>query len=197
LLSEIEFLTHYARDNDNVVYAGAAPGTHLLFLVTLFPTINFILFDPEPFATCLNNHHQITVIPDIFTDECARCFNQKDVLFISDIRTAEPRAMSDHEVETRVRADNKMQMRWVQLIQPRVSMLKFRLPWDTCNELKRWRFCNHLSSLPFVLSESSVYLDGKVYLPVWGPQTTTETRLVVEDWRKTRIWNHKYYEGRV
>jgi hypothetical protein len=38
--------------------------------------------------------------------------------------------MSDSEVEHRIRVDNSMQMRWVQIMQPRTSMLKFRLPWD-------------------------------------------------------------------
>ena len=31
LISEIEFLTMHARFNDTVVYAGAAPGTHIDF----------------------------------------------------------------------------------------------------------------------------------------------------------------------
>jgi hypothetical protein len=35
-------------------------------------------------------------------------------------------------------------------------MLKFRLPWDKGN---------------------SEYLNGKIYLPIWGPQTTTEVRM--------------------
>jgi hypothetical protein len=51
LLSEIEFLTDWAPlDRDSiVVYAGAAPGTHIAFLAEMFPRLSFVLVDPSEF----------------------------------------------------------------------------------------------------------------------------------------------------
>src|SRR5690606_38507126 len=56
--------------------------------------------------------------------------------------------------------------------------LKFRLP-----------YCN--SDDPITEYK---YLDGTVFLPVWGPQTTSESRLVVDKDPKTKIWNPLTYE---
>ncbi|KAL9657222.1 hypothetical protein ABK040_011444 [Willaertia magna] len=95
-------------------------------------------------------------------DELAAKYSNKDVLFISDIRTAEPGHMSEEEVEKCVKWDNEAQMNWHKLIKPRKSMLKFRLPYRS-------------DLVPFV-----EYLKGEIYLPVWGPQTTSETRLVCD-----------------
>ena len=58
-------------------------------------------------------------------------------------------------------------------MKPAASMLKFRLPWG---------------------DGVSEYLAGKIYLPVWGPQTTTETRLIVTDIKEASYDNRKYEE---
>jgi hypothetical protein len=50
LLSEIEFLTLFARPGDVVVYAGAAPGYHIPYLLDLFPFIKMVLVDPRQFG---------------------------------------------------------------------------------------------------------------------------------------------------
>ena len=49
LLSEIEFLTQYSEAGDFVVYAGAAPGTHITYLTALFPQLDFLCVDPADF----------------------------------------------------------------------------------------------------------------------------------------------------
>lgn len=49
LLSEIQFITMYASKAKYVIYAGAAPGMHTLFLSELFPNHKFILIDPVEF----------------------------------------------------------------------------------------------------------------------------------------------------
>jgi len=93
--------------------------------------------------------------------------------FISDIRTADHRKMSDKENELRVIADQKSQKRWVEILKAKNSMLKFRLPYYP-GELE--------------------YLKGIIYLPVWGPQSTTETRLVVDNNNELRTYDHTEYE---
>jgi hypothetical protein len=50
------------------------------------------------------------------------------------------------------------QRRWVGILQPLAALLKFRLPWA---------------------AGKTDYLAGAVMLPVWGPPTTTESRLLV------------------
>jgi cap2 methyltransferase len=60
-------------------------------------------------------------------------------------------------------------------MQPKAGMYKFRLPWA---------------------AGSSRYLAGDVFLPIWGPQTTTETRLVVQG-SEIIDWDHKSYEERM
>jgi len=59
-----------------------------------------------------------------------------------------------------VQSDMSAQERWVRLLRPRSSMLKFRLPYS---------------------SGKTSYLAGSVYFPVWGGRTTSETRLVLRD----------------
>jgi hypothetical protein len=49
LLSEIDFLTDFARHGDTVVYAGATCGSHLPILARMFKDLrlSWHLFDPQ------------------------------------------------------------------------------------------------------------------------------------------------------
>lgn len=161
LLSEIEFLTLHARPNTTVIYAGAAPGTHIEYLAKLFHNVNFVLVDPSPF-TVKERLPQIALRPNtLFTDELAQEFGAmgKDILFVSDIRSADPSVHSEDETEQQVAKDMAQQGRWHKLMGARKSMLKFRLSWR---------------------AGKTRYLAGEIYLPVWGPVTTTESRLIVD-----------------
>lgn len=170
MLSEIEFLTRFAADHDTVLYAGAAPGRHIAMLSELFPAVTFVLVDPAPFN--VRPSPRITVRQEMFTDELAREYADRHVLFISDIRSVDWKLQDTSRTETAVAADMAAQMRWHLRMAPRASMLKFRLPWA---------------------SGSTEYLDGEIHLPVWGPITTTETRLVVTG-RGVRLYDHRTYE---
>lgn len=173
LLSEIEFLTQCAQDHDTVVYAGAAPGTHISYLVKLFPTLKFILIDPSDFVVGASPP-TIEIRQTFFTDQLAQEFaGRSDVLFISDIRSADWRVLKEEEVEDEVEQNQLDQMRWHVIINPKYSMLKFRLPWG---------------------QGYSYYLDGDIYLPIWGPKTTTETRLIVGQNAKLKKYDHTTYE---
>ena len=183
LLSEIEFLTligDEALAGGTVVYAGAAPGTHVGCLSEMFPRVNFVLVDPAPFT--VKPSAKIRLISDLFTDELAMelkdQYGQNNVYFVSDIRTADPDRDTPGESERKIKSDMEAQMRWHLMMESKRSMFKFRLPWD---------------------DESSEYLDGDVYLPVWGPQTTTECRLVTRAGqpRAMRTYDHKKYESQM
>ena len=108
----------------------------------------------------------------MFTDELARQLSRHPhVFFISDIRTADPTRDTVEDVEAKIKQDMLAQWDWHILLGSKRSMLKFRLPWD---------------------KDVSEYLDGDVYLPVWGPTTTTECRLVTcgDDPLATRVYDH-------
>jgi len=179
LLSEIEFLTLVGPgqlEGATVVYAGAAPGTHVEYLSRLFPGVRFVLVDPAPFTVRASENVVIRV--ELFTDELAeemKGLYGPRVYFISDIRTADPDRDSHEQSESKIKWDMAAQMRWHLLLGSQRSMLKFRLPWD---------------------HERSEYLDGDVHLPVWGPQTTTESRLITKAGEPgaVRVYDHKRYE---
>lgn len=190
------------------VYAGACPCLHLHELLRMFPNVVFVLVDPAFEAAGLvagqptwdpgrvvvwpeefdaqgvdilvswlqrrairsGTHHMRSVPPRHLpyferlgqlrlVDFEAR----EDVLFISDIRV--------HPLdEDRIARDMDLQALWFHQLQASSGLLKFRLPYVTDGWLaqsgehggERW------------------YLEGEVYLPVWGPRSTTECRLRVE-----------------
>ena len=68
LLSEIEFLTKFSVPGATVLYAGAAPGTHTLYLIELFPELKFVLVDPAPFSNKLKEGPQCLLRQEFFTD---------------------------------------------------------------------------------------------------------------------------------
>lgn len=161
LLSEILFLTRWGHLSNMVVYAGAAPGNHLHYLSELFPEHKFILIDPNPFQ--IVGSEKIEIINDYFTNEIAKRFVDSKVLFISDIRTADHRQMSQKENEEYIIKDNNSQIAWVNLMKPAKSMLKFRCPY------------------PNIIDQPTLMFKGIVFLQIWPPPSSTETRLIVDD----------------
>lgn len=160
-MSEMVYLMKYtgacSGTKTIVVYAGAAPGHHIPSLATSLPACQFLLYDPAPFcrALCGPNvpanvtvHHKTFFTEDIAA-ELAKQYEGVPLVFISDIRTGK----EEEYVET----DMVRQKEWVRILRPLASMLKFRLPWQ---------------------AGKTPYLDGEIFLPVFGPLTSTECRLV-------------------
>ena len=163
-MSELLFLTRYGHLSQTVVYAGAAPGTHIVYLSELFPNHSFVLVDPCPFHMAKVAHQRIQIINGYFDDQLAAQYTGQKVLFISDIRTADYRQMEETENEQYIMKDNQSQIKWVQIMQPAKSMLKFRCPYP-----------DKVSS-----SKTSMF-KGEIWLQVWPPASSTETRLIVDD----------------
>ena len=167
LISEIEFLTMHARVNDTVVYAGAAPGTHIDFLKSMFIDLRlkYVLIDPE-FA-CVQEHRRprgCVCVAERFEllgsrENSAEFWSGKGVLFISDVRTSTARR-GDAPLQSDVESNMAMQMEWVKKMRPRAGMLKFKLPFD---------------------DRIVPYLKGEIFLPIWGRQRTAESRLIFTD----------------
>jgi cap2 methyltransferase len=126
LLAEIEFLTQHGHLADTVVYAGAAPGTHLAMLALLFPKHKLHLYDPAPFNPHLVNasalpNSKVYLHQEMFTDEVAAGWapevnESKRVLFVCDIRSANLDVQTHDEFEERVVIDMEAQKRWCELM---------------------------------------------------------------------------------
>jgi len=163
MLSELELLVEHGEGISLVVYAGAAPGTHLACLCRFFPHVEFEAFDPRPFDNILLPPHgppNLSLHQEAFTDTHATELVGRGLplLFVSDIRTADWQRDKPNDHDIRLLADLHAQRVWVYILRPRHALLKFRLPYT---------------------QGSTEYLAGQVRLPVWGPQTTTECRLLV------------------
>lgn len=173
-LSTFQFLLKYAPPNKevNVVYPGSAPGYNIEFLTKLFPQCKWYLFDPNSFCKTLENNSNIVCSKQcLFTDdecrEVSRKLKNKYTLLISDIRV-EPTSES-------IANDQSLQLSWVKLLKPDYAQLKFRPP---------------------RMQSNYMYLDGEVYFQMYAPQSSTETRLVVNGKQlKMKTYNIKDYDG--
>lgn len=174
----IEFLTLYSKPGDLVVYAGAAPGTGLVYAISLFPELEFHLYDPRRFAQQLTTLANVKLYSDDrngwFTDDTAQRYGAiqnpppgqkaRRVLLVSDIRNRIDREQFV-DAEKKVLADMLAQQRWFQImgLGAGQAQLKFRLPYST----PEYEFPTKVK-----------YLDGTLFPQPWAPVTSTETRLV-------------------
>jgi hypothetical protein len=181
-ISELEFLINYYPEVDTtkekfyVLYIGAAKGTHLLYLCSLFKEFHFILVDPSQFDTRLQYIDNITIVNKYFDDNDVKLYSDKsrypNLFLISDIRYPN---LSENDLSSQqqyVVNDMELQKEWYLKIKPYKALLKFRLPWD---------------------SLSCQYLDGDLYFQAWAGRHSTESRLVPNGQIKTYD-NRKYEE---
>jgi hypothetical protein len=177
LLSEIEFLTPFFNQPYWVIYAGAAPGVHIPILAGMFSTMHFVLVDPQWSMISKGEYANIDVVQELMTDELAREYASiPNLLFISDVRVGPPPGgESDSAQQERIQRDMVNQRRWLELMCPLASMLKFRLPW-----------CIGVTN----------YLSGRIYFPVYGKHLTHESRLIVKKGEVGPMdYDNRLYEG--
>ena len=179
-MAELELLLDFVHEAQLLVYAGAAEGQHLAFLCELFPEVQMEAWDPRPFAKSAvppQAPANLRVHQEYFTDEVCRhlrvTYPEVPMLFVSDIRTANWQKDTAEEHDRRLLEDLDAQQRWVDLLRPKRALLKFRFPYT---------------------EGSTESLDGEMRLPVWGPQTTTECRLLVTPPRKSLPLATKRYD---
>ena len=191
LCSEIEFLDQFRHaptgtddaptvGKHTVVYAGASPGVHIPLLADMFPHMKFVLIDPNPSA--VPSDARIRVIEAFMTDDLSRELAAEygeDILFISDVRIV---SGEEHETakaqQERIERDMANQKRWYRALKPAAGMFKFRLPWRR--------------------NESTQYLNGTIYLPVYGKELTHESRLMVFRNNDNEVaYDNSKYEGQM
>jgi len=173
LLTLVSFLSkHLDKETKDpiILYSGAAPGVNIGIVATLFPEVTFHLYDPSPFMIKTNLDKKIIIYQKKFTDSIAEFWAEKqkknnNIYFISDIRTADHTKAKDlTENEDQILKDMEMQRKWVEIIKPIKSHLKFR-PNYTGEGRK----------------ETLEYFDGIIYKQSFAPESSTETRLVVSN----------------
>ncbi|AYV77274.1 MAG: hypothetical protein Barrevirus27_1, partial [Barrevirus sp.] len=177
LLNEVYFLSRFGNLSNTVVYAGAAPGTHISLLAELFPNHKFILYDPSRFNIKETDNIKIFTGEDegYFTGPIAKQYANQNVLFISDIRSV--KGITDFkEFESRVIIDNELQKEWVTIMKPAKASLKFRIP--------------------FTIKEPYEYFDGLIEVQAWAPKTSSETRLIT-DGLKMKKYDPIAYENKM
>lgn len=186
LLSEVDFLVRewkYIKktinkkkmsNNDSipiVLYIGAAPGTHITLLASMFPKFEYHLYDKVKYSPTLiqyskNPNFKIKLFNEYFTDELAHKYTEmnRPIIMITDIRGLEIRKIKKSSnlnynplYDTIVDDDMIKQMEWYSIMMPITALFKFRLPWQ---------------------DKITKYLDGKVYFQCWQGGFSTESRLI-------------------
>lgn len=150
-------------------------------LSTLFPNHNFVLFDPASFS--IGESDKIEIVNKTFTDQIAEAIereHQGNYLFISDIRTSDRNSMPEEEQEYSIQKDNASQRRWVEILKPARSLLKFRCPYP-----------NKVSEL------TTVFFDGIMLFCPWGSHSSSETKIIPYQPLNYKCYNHQEYEGQL
>lgn len=173
LLNELYLFTQvlHPLDNVTIVYVGAAPGYHLEASLWLFPNVKWILYDGRKLQLPVND--RVTFHQRYFTMDDARSYAGKNVVFVSDIRrTGAEGGVAEHHAA--IEEDMRLQESWVKAMKPRLSMLKFRLPYGGVTSYR--------------------YLAGDILLQPYAKPDSTETRLIVKDSVGQRTYNPAIYE---
>lgn len=175
LIMEIYFMTKYSHLSDTVVYIGASPGTHLKYMAKFWKNHKFYLYDPTPFNKSLSNYKNIFMHQKLFTMEDAEYWKDKNILFISDIRSLPFVSEKNYDMDDYIYNDMLLQKKFTDIIKPVMASFKFRLPYK---------------------EGDMDYYDGKIYLQPWSTLTGTETRLFT-NCSCTKTYNFKEYESKM
>tara|TARA_Y100000592_G_C5472399_1_gene320293 strand:- start:1685 stop:2644 length:960 start_codon:yes stop_codon:yes gene_type:complete len=187
-LSQLNFLNHYYDPNEtnDIVYVGAAGGSHIITLSEMFPDLNFHLFDTEPFYKELNEIPTVYIHNRYFGDYDEEEWKSKPCLFISDIRDLkydpnETKIQNKLKNEEYVSNDMIIQQGWVKNIKPIHSLLKFKLPSSSEHS-----------------SDVKEYLDGTIYLEPFSNTESMETKLCISrENLYTKNWDLVDYEEKL
>lgn len=175
LCSSLAFLTAKCKPGDTVLYVGSSVSSYICTLANMFPMLHFRLFDHNA-GQFLKEEQAQPRIPanlehsqEIFSDQVAarmllqEGINPNKTLLISDLRNVTKNAWGRGYVavtDENVINDLHLQENWVQLLRPRSADLKFKLPYHG----------------PSCYS----FLQGQAEYQLFGKQSTSETRLIVD-----------------
>lgn len=221
-LSEVQLLTEYYRshhknsdEHPTVIYAGASPFHHGPFLHSLFKDVKFILIDPADsgkkaftFGDELKDQDHFDIRREFFTDKLAEEFRDlgKDhpIIFISDIRLGDPNPII---FNTQIGEQMQKQSNWVATMRPKLSLLKFRVPYLSINHDKQTdeEQSTMIDAIETVKRHAIFrdfpnvkMFDGDLYFQVFPKTTSGETRLMITqqnvDKQQMRVYKFDEYE---
>jgi len=186
LLSEIQLLTKYYESNKKdpvLLYVGAAPGTHLILLSIMFPKVFFVLYDGASFDPILKQFPNIYDIHEgkegfvttKLINDIKPKFKNMNLLFVSDIRLGDD---DQTKFEHGVTRDMQLQEEWMDILKPKMSLLKFRMSYNMTH------------------GEKLKYTKGEILYGIWPKPLSGETRLLVnqEDVGNKIDYDFKNYE---
>jgi len=202
MYSEIEYFTilsnYLSKDKSLIVYIGAATGEHMDYYKILFPDIEMILYDPNPFK--LDKTNKMFIIKnEFFTDESIQEISLiakgRNIIFISDIRS-----QTDDEWEELVWENMIKQQEWGIKLNAKYMLLKFRLPFP--NDKKSENYSYNTDEIKDVISVNNknketnklLYLSGKRIFQIYAKNRSTETRLFVK--RRNNKYELEYYNNK-
>ncbi len=184
LYSEIEFYTllsqKYPLHDILVVYAGSGEGLHMSIIFDLFPELDFILIDPNR-SLCdhptMKNKEKVKMLIEYYTDSSYLKIGElntkhKKIVFMSDIR--------EDTDEMEIWKNMIQQQLWCIQLNSIAYLLKFRLPYLFENfDISAFRYTLPLQESNLILNNKEVsYLKGDIYLQIYPPLKSTETRLI-------------------
>lgn len=190
MATELLFLSIYSdSDTDIVIYAGAAPGSHIFTLSKLFNHLEFHLYDTAKFDSRLKDLTNVQLYNSYFTEDHIQRYNSlnKKCMFISDIRNLsyDRNKMNMRVNQDMIWNDMMLQQSWLGMLQFTHASLKFRLPYPEEFVLHKY-------------GDEVEYLDGVLLKQAYAGPYSTECRLIVDGSKLSyRKWNLKSYEQKM
>jgi cap3/cap4 methyltransferase len=117
------------------------------------------------------------------------------MMFVSDVRSGSEKTCKQGDFDLHVHENMLAQEAWVDIVNPTFAMLKFRLPYAFTSKYSFEE--KRQIVVPSKLPPQSLHSDGDLVLPVWTRPTSTECRLVVRQYAKKRLYDHKQFEDQM
>lgn len=160
-----------------VVYAGAAPGWSFGVLASMFPEIQWHLYDDHKLDVP-QIPGRLKFYEQYFTDKDAhRWARQDNVFFFSDIRRFGKETFEGQQLEETISEDMALQAGWVKIMNPYRASLKFRAPYNLENPTLK----------------EKLYLDGNIMLQSFNSMSSAEARLIpIRDPQTGKYYEREY-----
>lgn len=209
LISEILFLSLFYKKEKYpngiiVVYAGSAPGHHLIVLMDMFKNIKWELYDPRDINSDVLARKNVTGYKKYFLNEDAEKYSGLDnVFFICDIRSADSNKNEEdafkkylgHLRNADFNESNYHEspdyLKYKDLIDKARKEASIQTELEILQDMKmqeKWtKIINPVQSylkfhLPYVIDKDAVnqtnYFKGHIFWQTWEGPSSTETRLI-------------------
>jgi len=169
-----------SRPRPVVISAGAASGQTMTMVYESFPEFNYHLWDTSPFWKGIaslakrmaeDEEPEIVIHKKFIYPADMVAYNEqfpdRDMFFISDLRTSDEKSQPTRK---HIVTDNDLQYQLVKALNPRLSMLKFRMAYP---------------DMTLGQKDDYYYMPGVIWKQPYAPQASTETRLIVK--QETRM----------